>query len=118
MLDKSMLKYTTLQPEVVPVVESMMENISITQVGAHREGKNPYTNSYESNGFAVTPNFVLKDGVEYSMAYQVLISYLTQIMYITHLLVTGAIDERKVMDKRNETAIRASTALNSLLSAK
>jgi hypothetical protein len=118
MLDKNMLKYLTLQPDVTPTVENMMENISVTGLASNRDGKNPYTNSYESNGFGTTPNFVLKEGTEYSMAYQVLISYITQVMYITHLLVCGAIDERKVIDKRNETAIRASTALNSLLSAK
>lgn len=113
-IDKSMLKYLTLEPAVQVKVEDIMGTLSVPEIGSHREGKNPYSNSYESTGFAVTPKFVVADG-NFSLAHQVLISYLTQIMYLTHLLITGVINESKVAEKRTDTATKASMALNAML---
>lgn len=114
MIDKSMLKYLNLEPEAFIKVETIIKTLSVSEIMTERSGKNPYSNSYESTGFAVTPKFVVADG-NFSLAHQVLISYLTQIMYLTHLLITGVINESKVAEKRTETATKASMALNSML---
>lgn len=114
MLDTTLLKYLSLEPKAQEKTEEIMKTLSVTEIGSHKDGKNPYTGSYESTGFAVTPKFVIADG-NFSLAHQVLISYLTQIMYLTHLLITGVINESKVAEKRTDTATKASMALNAML---
>lgn len=114
MLDTTLLKYLSLEPKAQEKTEEIMKTLSVTEIMTERSGKNPYSNSYESTGFAVTPKFVVADG-NFSLAHQVLISYLTQIMYLTHLLITGVINESKVAEKRTDTATKASMALNAML---